>query len=548
MNRSSTVGPLLGYLLLACWSTWPAPIQLGAAVPGSARTDIWNSLWSLWFFQYNTRINGLSLHTELISFPRGGELLVADPLNALLAAPLLPFIGVDVTYTLLVLAQLTFAGVFAHGFARELLPDAPGAGWIAGTAFATAPVLLSGVHNGTSESFAGAWTVLGVWLAWRAARFGGARRVALAVFGVLLGALASWYSAVVVFLFVGAMVLLSPAAGWRDNLSARLSVFFLGILAVVPFAALFKWASATPGNLVAIKTAREMNGIRRSTGPADLLGYFAIGDYRSPDFRVLSRYGEAFFHCHYLGYVLIIGAILSLWQARGPQRRFLWLAAGLGFILSLGPVMVKGGMPIILGTNLVIPMPYFLIEGLPGFNALTLLFRLALAPALGAALLAAAGLGRFRYWWIAPLVILIEGRALCPLGGLPDTVSTHRGGSFYSLRDAPPGAVMNFPVVGGRGYLYEQTIHGKPVTDSLNFPNNLASKRVWDTILQNLTAPEEILKKRVGAVAKIEGVRYLVIHEDTEARPDMHDPAARIIEAHYTPLVGGGEARVYPLW
>lgn len=548
MKSSPLLIRCLAYVVLAVWSTWPALLRFGQVVPGAARTDIWNSLWSLWFFQHQLRFHGGSFSTELLSSPRGGMLVVADPLNAILAAPFIPLLGVDVTYTLLVFAQLTAAGLIAHTLTAEIAPDKPLAGWIAGVGYATAPVLLSGVHNGTSESFSGAWTALAIWLSWRAARHGGTARVVLAVFGVFVGALASWYSAVVVFLFLGALVIAAPSETWRAQLGARLAVLVLGLVTVAPMAAAFAWASDHPQSLVAIKTPHEMMAIRRSTGPADVLGYFAMGDFRSPDFRVLSRYGEAFFHCHYLGYVLLIGALASLWQAKSRTRAFLWIAAALGFVLSLGPVLIRDGMALIIFGDRVIPMPYFLIERLPGFSSLTLLFRLALAPALALAVLAGIGLGGRRGAWVIPWLILIEGRMLCPLGGLPDVVDVTLSETFTALREAPAGAVMNYPVVGGRGYLYEQTVHQKPVTDSLNFPNNRASRRVWEALLKNRRAPVERMKAAVAGVARREGVRYLVVHDDEEARPDMHDPAARLVEEHYAPLDGAGRVRVYPLW
>ena len=109
------------YFLLACLSTWPAVVRIGSAVPGAGRTDIWNSLWSIWFAQHNVALKGLSLQTTLISFPRGGRLLIADPLAAALVGPLVPFLGISVAYTLLVLGQLTMAGLIAHRFVEELL-------------------------------------------------------------------------------------------------------------------------------------------------------------------------------------------------------------------------------------------------------------------------------------------------------------------------------------------------------------------------------------------------------------------------------------------
>ena len=238
---------VITYLGLAVWLTWPAAASIGTAVPGAARTDIWNSLWSLWFFQHGLWSGGTSPVTDLINFPDGGVLVVADPVNALLGAPLIPLLGVPATYTLLVLFQLTLAGLCAHAFAEELLLDRDGAipqgtGLIAGVGFASAPILLSGVHNGTSESFAGGWAALAIWLCWRAARLGGTRRVAAAVMGLVVASLASWYTGAVCFFFAAALVVAPPATDLRKHLRARLAVVGLGVLSVAPFAALVRWA------------------------------------------------------------------------------------------------------------------------------------------------------------------------------------------------------------------------------------------------------------------------------------------------------------------
>lgn len=544
---------ILAYVVLSCWIVWPVPMSLGRMVPGAERTDIWNSLWSLWMFQHGFWGDGETPFTDLINFPHGGILVVADPVNALLATPLIPVFGLPLAYTFLVVFQLTLAGLCAHAFADELIivrdgQPAPMAGWIAGVGFATAPILLSGIHNGTSESFAGGWVALAAWQSWRAARLGGHRRVITAIMALLVASLASWYAGVVAFFFAGALLLVGAGAGWRRRLGSRIAVVLGGVTAVTPFAALVRWATEHPDNLVRIKGARELAGLRRSTGVADPLGFLMPGDFRSPDFSVLSRYGEAFIHCHYLGYVLILGAVMSLWHSRRRQNRFLWIAAGVGLLLSMGPVVVRGGQPLILGIDRVIPLPYFLVEFLPGFSSLSLLYRLAMAPALALALLAAIGFANRRSsGWVVAAIVL-EGWLMSPLGGLPDGVDVAPSPALQELQLAPEGAVMNFPVAGGRPYLYEQTIHQKPLTDTLNFPNNTTSQQVWAAILDAAEQDATRLRAMVGSVARREGVRYLVVHDDQEARPDMHDLAVAAIRAAYVPHAEDERIQVYKLW
>ena len=111
-----------------------------------------------------------------------------------------------------------------------------------------------------------------------------------------MAALASWYSAVVAFLFAGAIGLLGARSPWRLHLVARLVALVVGLVLVTPTAHFVRQAATGPDNLVRIKHPRELMTVRRTTGAADPVGFLRGGDYRSPDFRVLSRYGERFIH------------------------------------------------------------------------------------------------------------------------------------------------------------------------------------------------------------------------------------------------------------
>lgn len=532
------------YLVLAVALTWPASAPGGALVPGAERTDVYNSLWSLWFFQDALWRGELPLSTPLLDHPNGGALLVADLPGAAWGAVLVPLFGVPGAYTLLVVMRLALAGATAHGFARDWLGDGRAA-WVAGVAFETAPVVLSGVHNGTSEAFAVAPVALAAWSALRLARGGGAGRVVLTGGALLLAALASWYAAVAAFLFVGAIL---AFGGGGQTWARRGAALGLGLALVVPWAWLSHAAATGPDNLVGIKHGRELAGVRRTTGAADPLGWVATGDFRSPDFREMSRYDEQFIHCHYLGVPLLLLALAGLARRRQGGGA-LALAGAAGLILAMGPVVTRGGAPWIVLGDRAVPLPYFLLEGLPGFSALSLLWRLGVAPALAVALLAAAAVSGRRWAVPAALGALALDLALLSPVGRPGAAPGTIAPSIRALADAPAGAVMNFPVVGGRGYLYEQTGHGKPLAGTLNFPNNAAGRRVWRALGDASTDEPGAARAAIGRRARAAGVRYLVVHPDPLARPDMHDTAVRTVRALYAPLpADAGGVEVYALW
>jgi hypothetical protein len=538
--------------VLAVVVTWPAVPQLGRAVPGAEHTDLWNSLWSLWFVQDAVTSGTMPWHTALLGHPDGGVLLVADPINALLALPLIPLVGVAAAYALLATAHVAFSGLAAHGLAREI-HGSDGAAYVAGVAYALAPVLLSGLHNGTSECIAGGWAALAVLLLVRAQRRGGVGRVAGA--GVALGVcgIASWYYGVAAGLFWLALVALERTPTWKQAALRGLAVAGIALVIAAPAAWLLHQGATAPDNLVGIKDPHELDVVRRTVGAADPRGWFVPGDFRSPDFREISRYGEAFIHCHYLGWTLLVAAGIAL---RGRVRSLApWVVAGaLGLMLAMGPVVCVDGAAWILDRRLVVGLPWFLVERLPGLSSLSLLYRLALAPSLALAVLAAGAVahpGRARWTPVLVGVVALELRLLSPVAALPETSDAQVAAPIHWLADAPKGAVMNFPVVGGRRFLYEQTVHGHPLTGGLNFPNGPSSRLVWAAMTR---ANEQGLEgaaytREVGRVAQRQGVRYLVVHEDANARPDMHDAAvSAMLRADPVPAAEGDGVRVHKLW
>lgn len=557
---------LAGYVGVAVLLTWPAAMGFGSSVPGAPRTDLWNSLWTFWFAAEALGAGSLPWQAALLNYPEGGTLMVSDPLGVLLMTPLQQVVSLPAAYTLVVWWRLALAGVGAHLAAEVLLEKGEGsatAAWIAGVGFCAAPVVLSGVHNGTSEAFNVGWAALSVYGMLRVLKGDGWVWSVATGLLLALSALASWYAGVVAFCLCGVLALGGTARLLRDH--ARCMVpLLLGLALAAPAAVAFHGAATAESNLVGIKHAQELQGVRRTTGPADPVGYLRGGDFRSPDFRVLSRYGENFIHCTYLGWVLLFGAGLALFSR--PRGRLGWVVAGGGLLLgalSLGPVLVAGGSPVIVGGDRAIPLPYFAVERLPGFSSLSLLYRLAVGPALAAALLAAVGYGRLTarapVWrWLPAAVVfalLTEKHVVSPLTTLPAAVDATPAPALDVLAQAPPGAVLNFPVVGGRAYLYEQTTHGKPLAGTLNFPNNRAGQRVWKAWLRHTAEAPEDFARRASSAAKARGVRYLVVHDDALARPDQHDAAVAAVEAAFSPLSvpeadaeRSGPVRVYQLW
>ena len=507
--------------------TWIAPgvIRSGGGVPGSSRSDLWNSLWGLWH-----GVNGLG-HTTWLNHPEGGSLVIADPLHAVLAWPLVQTVGVELAWSLLVVLHLALAGIATHALACRLGASFWG-GLLAGVGFESAPVLLASVHNGTSEALGWGWLPLSLYAIHRMLGDGSLAHRCLATGTVTLAGLSSPYIAVAVW--VSAPVLLAERGKHPRRLFGCLAV---ATCLVLPW---YAWAASGLGgvdDLVGIKDARELALVRRTIGAADPLGYILPRPYRSPDFREISRYGETFIHTTYLGWVLLAGFGVAL--VRKPPLRLLALA-GLGLVLSLGPVLVIGGEALLLPGQLGIPLPFIALEWLPGLGSLSLLWRfgaiVSLALALGLALSVRRGVTA------VPLAVLVvlETAVLSPMAGGPDATVLPTEQTFLTIREGPEGGVMNWPVAGGRPYLYEATLHGRPLAGTLNFPASTSARSVFRSL--STRTPRYI------QVARARGIRYLVVHDRADAGPGSEDAGVEWLETHQEPLAVGEGTRVYQLW
>jgi hypothetical protein len=552
----STVAKTTAYFLVAICLTWPSALVVGDAVPASAGTDVWNSLWSLSHWANSVAAGEAPWLTSALNFPMGGTLLVTDPVGATLVMPVVLMFGPAVGYTLLVWLQLTFAGLVAHMFASEFLRWRRGSGgpgwgpWVSGLSFMASPLLSSHVHNGATEAMSVGWTALAVWLVWRAAVHHTLRSVLAAALSLPLAAVAHWYGGVVAFVF--AVIICVGGIGDGSSIRARgrwmplgFGLLLTGLLAMSVLE-----VNDSRDSLTEIKTEEMVKGVNRTSGSADPLTYVMPGAHRSPDFRKISHHDEKFVHAHYLGFVL-----LGLCGWAGLRRRrhtgFLMWGGLACLLLSLGPVLIHNARPVLIAGDLAVPLPFFLLEAWPGFDSLSLPWKLALGPALALSLMAGVALDmrgrRMALGGIA--LILLEARWMSPAAELNTLVSTVSAPSLVALRDAPDGAVINYPLQPGRPYLFEQTVHGKPIAGMLNQVGNTQAMRLWGRIRTESRSDPDTFHQAVSSTAERLGIRYLVIHTDPDAEPDVYSSAVAELERLFeVPEWGRGQVRVVPLW
>ena len=538
---------ILGYAVSALLLLWPSVRSGGRFVPGTERGDLWNGLWSFWAF-------GRDDADHLLGFPDGGVVAVADQVNSWLIHTALGGVDVAFAWALVVFVHVVLAGWFVHLLAVELGIRGVGA-WLAGLSYQWAPVQISGLHNGSTEAVSAGWLAAALLcVLWALKeREDADRLVAIrCVVAGLVGALcviSNWYAGVCL-----GLLLLGLAIHRRTKRStARLIGVGLVLMGIAwPVAAQVHSASTGAESVVRIKLDRETELVRRTIGAVDPVVFIRPGDFRSPDFRVLSRYGEDFIHSSYLGLSVLFLAAVGWWRLR--NLRWLGGVALCTALLALGPVLVSQGQPALFLDQRGIPLPYFLLESLPGFSSLSLLYRFTQGVSLALSLLAGAALltlwpNRAHLRWAAVAFVVFEFVVLAPTAGLPHFSDAQTQPVFEDLKNAPPGAVMNFPVVGGRRYLFEQTMHEKPLAASLNFPNNPAAQRGWDTLDTVLHAQEGTPSAGdIAGVMEPLGLRYIVVHHDPLARPDMHDRIVQQLGQVLQPLAQEDNVAIYALW
>ena len=544
------------YLALAVLMTWPAVVQLGESIPGSDRTDTWNSLWALQLWVDQLGSGRVPWVVNQLNYPEGGTLLVADPLGATLAAPAVWLFGPYVAFTLLVIAQLAFSGLIMHGFSEAFLRWRRGTGrtgagpLISGLAFMSAPLLASHIHNGASETWSSGWTVLAVWMFWADATQPSQRRMITAALAFLCASLAHWYGGIVAFVFAVFIVFFGvgerPQKSWvRRCAGLLLGLVFSGALAISTAR-----IHGADDNLIEVKTAEVVQFTTRTTGAADPLTYILPGEHRSPDFRKISAHGERYLHAHYIG-LIVLG--LGVWGGyrRGRHTGFLIWGGVACLVLSLGPVLINSARPVLLLGDLGVPLPFLLIESLPGFSALSLPWKFALGPVICLSMLAGLALDQrgLRAAAVSLALIALDALILSPTAERPRVVALDLSPSLEGLRSAPPGAVINYPLVQGRGYLAEQLVHKKPIAGTLNRVSNDSADRLWGRIRVESRKDPDTFHRAVSSTAERLGIRYLVIHTDPDAEPDVYTSAVAQMERLFeVPEWGRGQTRVIQLW
>ncbi|MEC9389320.1 MAG: hypothetical protein VX944_04530 [Myxococcota bacterium] len=499
------------------------------AVPGGVWTDVHNSMWSMQFAADALTSGALPWHTDALNHPAGGTVLLPDPLGALFAGFAVPVLGMAGAYTAWIVLQLALSGWAMQHFATAWLaprlerPRARRAGWVAGLAYSSAPVLLAGAACGTTEAVAGAPPVLAAWAAWKAATEPGARTAIAAGGALLLAALASWYAAVIAAVFAAVLALRAvPAVGLR-----ALGPLAAGLALVVPLAVWTHGIHADPGHL-ATRDPAILDGIRATFGAASVLGLVWPIDAATIAVQDPMDAGQGYLHTGYLGAGLLIAAAVGC--VREPRAAVPWLLAGaLCAALSVGP-----------GPNGT--RPYALVDQLPGFRNLSLVWRLAGGASIAVALLAAlATQGTQRACGVVAAVVAFQWAVLSPTaGGIPVT-DAEPPAVLAAIARAPAGAVVTLPASAAHADLWLQAHHRQPVTGTINRRRSAAAA---DWALGAETDDWATVQR----TAQDAGIRYVLMRQSRSLRASSDRFLVQQVQQHAEKVGESGRWTAYAVW
>jgi hypothetical protein len=229
-----------GYAALAVLLTWPLVRHLGDRFPGQRPDDAYGHYWNLWWFRQALATGQNPYHTPLWYPPDGTDLYLGTlaPVNGLLA--LLPqlLFGPLVAYNLLVLLNLTLAGLATFLLARRVTGHAGGAA-VAGLVMTASPFLIYQLNIGHLNVVALYGLPFFAYSLLRAAD-GRRRHIPLAALAILVTALSEWQPAVSALLVAGVLLAghllaLRGRRPWGAPLR-MVAAGLLGGLLILPFA------------------------------------------------------------------------------------------------------------------------------------------------------------------------------------------------------------------------------------------------------------------------------------------------------------------------
>ncbi|RRR75634.1 MAG: hypothetical protein EI684_04235 [Candidatus Viridilinea halotolerans] len=453
------------YLLLALITLGPVLPHFATAIMGGPIADVdgWQNVWHLWWAAQALTTGQNPFVTPLLFHP-DGALLYVQPLNlsnGMLVLPLTLAFGPVAGYNSAVLLALVLAGLAGYLLALRITGH-PFAALIGGLAFAWSPFHLTRLYDGQLELIALQWPAFYALFALRAVEERRMRDALLSGLMLALTGYTSWYYLLFMLVWSGVFALLWLQRPWLVALRQWAIIGGVALLLLAP--------ALLPGMWSLYAAERSLDEV----DPEDLRTYsanlvdFALPSYLHPLWgQTVGRAAGSAWHQLSgdwnvaLGYTILLLAALGLGMAR--TRAWRWsILAGVGMLFALGPELL------VATWRTGIPLPYQLVQALPGAAfglrpmRFAMLTTLALVPlvALGVReLLARVGQ---RQHLVALGLLALALFELLPMQCQLYAADVH---PYYATLGPADGALLHVPVPLYKGIAPQkaQMLHGAPI-------------------------------------------------------------------------------------
>jgi len=561
------------YALLALILTYPLALHFTTHVPGDGGDDP-ALAWNLWWVKYALLDLGTNpFHCTYMFYPIGINLAfyTLTVLNALISIPLQVTWGLVPASNIVLLSSFVLGGYGTFLLVRHLLvalipypSSATSASFLAGLVYAFSSSRLFYASLGQFNIASSQWIPFCLLFLFKMrTKPGRLRYPLLAALFLLFQAWAEMTYASFLLLFIAIWVTCElvrsrSGSGCHPGRSLFLrNLILTGLLFAVGLAPVL---SAMIPDLLAEGDFFVQGSGFAEVFSADLVG-FLVPTQLHPWLGFLAR-GFSFPHDKgqhlFLGYTVLV---LALWATvrlrRDPVVRFWTIAAGIFFLLCLGPSLR------INGTDTSLPLPFLVLQQLPFFKGNRYPSRYSVLLVLSLAVLVGHATSRIAGRPLAPRFPLPS--ALCPWLiamlftfehlSAPLPLSDLRVPEVYSIIATEPEdfAVLEVPLAWRNGFRitgaphpalmlaqFYQTVHHKRILGG-NTSRNPEFKFQYFTeapIINSLIALEtghevdeatlEKDKALAPEVLRFLGVRYIVIHiletDDPAVTPDRVIP------------------------
>ncbi len=459
--------PCLLYTLLGVIVTWPLAAHFNTAVVGAEQAvDAYLHVWNTWWVATALRDGTSPFFTNLLYYPYGADLFwqTLGFSQGVIATPVTLAFGPIAGFNFVTISAFPIGGYAAYLLAKRVVDNAPAA-LVAGAIYAFSSYHMDKLIAGNVVASVQwvPWYVLALYIYFERPRW---------YLGVLCGLLllwvtfGSWYYGMFGVLFTGFMTLV-----WMFE-SGRKRAIMTAVWGSIP---VLVWLLILAPRILSLSEAgdsllwdlRDLQLLRS----ADIVDFF-LPNPLHPWWGASIRAFRATMHEDIgiwdvsLGWVGIVLAAIGMAKYWKVSRRWLLLTL-MSMIFAMGAVMQ------VAGVNTGIPLPWALVENLPGIRANHRPNHFVVMSIVTFGVLAAFGVrflitrfsfNRTRAWLFALVlsigVVFIDGYAG------PLTVVHRDIHPFYATLPAPDGALLPLPLllnINRSDNLVPQIVHGYPI-------------------------------------------------------------------------------------